>query len=184
MSQLTHNITAPTGPKEGNMYRQIISSVYLVALAGALVLVTPERAEAQRAIPTHEVAPPGSVPYSTNFSITVPSGSGANGFSPDPIPANKRLVIEFVSVSAIVQPTEAPLFSLQDGINGSSHSYVLALAFTASTGIGDEYRATQLVKLYQDGNGVNGPGATCARRQNSFSPMQCDITISGYLIDK
>jgi hypothetical protein len=164
------------------MNRQILSSL-LVIVASTFILMVPQRVDAQTTpTPVKEVSPPGSTPYATNFSISIVSGSGANGFSPNVVPARKRLVIEFVSIAVVLDPTESPLFSLQDSVKGISHSYVLALT-PVSQGA-SEWRTTQLVKLYHDGNGANGPGATCSRRQNSFSSMTCDITISGYLIDK
>ena len=165
------------------MYRQIIS---LITIATALLLSHAPEVEAQqvKVTPTREVAPPGTEAYSTLFTISVVSGSGTNGFSPDPIPANRRLVIEFVSVSVILQPGEDPRFTLDDSIGGVSHPFWLPLELVGSFSIGDQYRTTQLVKLYVDGNGVNGPGASCARDQNSFAPMECTVAISGYLIPR
>ena len=157
----------------------------LVAVAGVAVLLSPEHVQAApKPRLTQEVTPPGSEPYATTFSISVISGNGANGYSPDPVPVDRRLVIEFVSVRMIVQPSEKPLFALDDVINGISHAYLLPMTFAGSYGIGDEYRVTQTVKLYHDGNGANGPGAQCSRDQNSFAPMECTVTISGYLIPK
>ena len=165
------------------MYRQILSSV---TTATVLLLSHAPQVGAQQVkiTPTREVAPPGTEAYSTMFTISVVSGSGANGFSTDAIPANRRLVVEFVSVSMILQPGEKPLFTLDDSVGGASHPYWLPLAFVGSGSVGDQYRTTQLVKLYVDGNGVSGPGASCAREQNSFAPMQCTIAISGYLIPR
>ena len=165
------------------MYRQTLTSI---TTAAVLLLSHAPRVEAQQVkiTPTREVAPPGTEAYSTLFSISVVSGSGSNGFSTDPIPANRRLVIEFVSVSMILQPGEKPLFSLQDSVGGVSNPFWLPLAFVGSGSVGDQYRTTQLVKLYVDGNGVNGPGAFCSRDQNSFAAMQCTIVISGYLIPR
>jgi hypothetical protein len=166
------------------MYRYLVLSILMLA-GGASILMAPQCAHAQR-LPTQvtEVSPPGSTPYATTFFITLTSGSGANGFSPDAVPADKRLVIEFVSISVLLaDPSEGPpIFALQDSINGTHHNYLLDLKPVAS-GSG-EYRTTQMVKLYHDGNGVNGPGAQCSRRQNSWMRMECTITISGYLINK
>jgi hypothetical protein len=165
------------------MNRQIL---LLITTATVLLLSHAPRVEAQqvKTTPTREVAPPGTEAYSTIFSISVVSGNGSNGFSPDPIPANRRLVIEFVSVSMILQPGEKPLFTLDDSVGGASHPFWLPLEFVGSGSVGDQYRTTQLVKLYFDGNGVNGPGASCGREQNSFAPMQCTIAISGFLIPR
>jgi hypothetical protein len=165
------------------MSPQIVFAI-LVLMGGALGLMTPQQVHAQRApTPVTEVSPAGTTPYATTFFITLTSGSGANGYSPDAVPADKRLVIEFVSISVLLEPKEGPpIFALNDSINGVAHNYVLELK-PVSTG-SNEYRTTQLVKLYHDGNGANGPGAQCSRRQNSWNRMECTITISGYLINK
>lgn len=125
------------------------------------------------------------LPYATSFSINVSSGSGANAYSPDPVPANKRLIIEFVSVSFTVPPGEKPELFLNDSVNGFSRAYWIPLAMvdTANSGM-ETYRASQLVKLSHDGNGTSGPGAQIHRNVNSWGPMSSHITISGYLIDK
>lgn len=165
------------------MRRTIVSTISS-ALVGAFLLSSPAPAEAQRATPTREVAPPGSEPYSTLFSISVVSGNGSNGFSTDPVPADRTLVIEFVSIRAILQPTQTPLIALQDSINGAARPYLMPMTLHGPVSIGTEWRVTQLVKLYHEGNGVNGPGAQCAREQNAFAPMECTIVISGYLIPR
>lgn len=97
------------------------------------------------------------------------------------MPLNKRLVIEFVSVRVFSQAGETPQFGLQDSVNGAARVYMIPLTLG---GGGQGYTATQLVRLYNDGNGVNGPGAQCLRDQNSFTTQTCSISLSGYLIDK
>ena len=160
------------------MYRRILSATVLVA-ATATLFFAPQRVAAQT-----KQAVPGSEPYSTLFNITITSGNGTIANSPNPVPANRRLVIEFVSIRVIVTPGEQPRFALQDSVNGASIPYILPLALAATGSYGEEWRTTQLVKLYHDGNGVNGPGADCGREQNSFSQLTCSIAISGYMIAK
>ena len=125
------------------------------------------------------------IPYATNFAITVGQGNGSVGlFSPDPVPANKRLVIEFVSVTAIGQAGEKPSLFLNDLVSGAGRLYWIALAPDPAGGP-NVYRGSQLVKLYHDGDGASGPGASCGRNPSSFTTtMMCSVTISGYLIDK
>ena len=87
-------------------------------------------------------------------------------------------------VGVTLPPTEIPLFSLEDSVDSAVHPYVLPLTRVASFATFDDYVWAQQVKLYFDGNGANGPGAQCSRYANSFNTMTCNITISGYLIDK
>jgi hypothetical protein len=124
------------------------------------------------------------IPYATSFVLTV-NGSGVNGFSPDAVPATKRLVIEFVSVTVVAQPGEKPALYLNDLVNGGGRAYwvPLTLAEVGASGV-EVWRASQLVKLNHDGNGSNGPGGQCLRAVISGAPMTCQFTISGYLVDK
>lgn len=125
------------------------------------------------------------IPYATNFVINVSSNS-VNAFSPDAVPLNKRLVIEFVSVSVSAQSGDKAVVFLSDVVNGASRNYWIPLTLVDAAGPGgtEFYRATQLVKLYHDGNGVDGPGAFCGRYYITFAPVSCHFTISGYLVDK
>jgi hypothetical protein len=125
------------------------------------------------------------VPYATNFVLTVANGNGVNGFSPDAVPATKRLVIEFVSVTIVAQPGDKPSLYLNDLVNGAGRAYWLPLTLAEVGASGAEvWRASQLVKLNHDGNGANGPGGQCLRVVSSVVPMTCQFTISGYLVDK
>lgn len=125
------------------------------------------------------------LPYATSFVINVGSGNSVGALSPDAVPSNKRLVIEFVSVVVTAQPGEKPSLYLNDSVNGYGRAYwiPLTLAETAASGA-EVYRASQLVKLNHDGNGTHGPGAQCSRNVNSFAPLTCHLTLSGYLVDK
>ena len=167
------------------MYTRALSTL-LVAAAGVMALSSAGPVHAQvRPTPVREVSPAGSQPYSTLFSIHLTSGNSINGFSPDIVPANRILVIEFVQIRAILQPLEVPMISIDDSVNDASRPFLLPMTFHGTTNSGaQEYRVTQLVKIYHEGNGMNGPGATCGREQNTFNPMDCSFTISGYLIPK
>jgi hypothetical protein len=151
----------------------------LVMAAAAFAAMNPGTAEAQG-------RPAAVVPYSTSFDVNVASGTGTNGYSADAVPANKRLVIEFVSVVVTSQPGDKPSLHLQDSVNGFSRPYWIPLTLTDPAGVApvDVYRSTQLVKLYHDGNGANGPGAQCMRNSNGFTLTSCHVTVTGYLIDK
>ena len=126
------------------------------------------------------------IPYATTFAITVAAGRNVVGqFSPDPVPADKRLVIEFVSIAAFAQGGERPSVFLNDLVGGAGRLYWIALTQPDPVGDPNVWRTGQLLKLYHDGNGVNGPGASCGRGLSSTTTtLTCSYTISGYLVDK
>ena len=125
------------------------------------------------------------VPYATSFVINVGGGIGAGGTSPDVVPSTKRLVIEFVSLSVSANPGDQPAVFLNDSVNDVGHTYwiPLTLAYVANSGV-EVWRASQAVKLYHDSARTFGPSAQCMRNVNSFAPMSCHVTLSGYLVDK
>ena len=158
-----------------NPQHRLVSLLFLAA--SAFAAFSPGAAQAQGRAAR-------DLPYATNFLITVPSGSNVNGmFSPDVVPLNKRLIIEFVSVTVTAQNGDKPALFLSDLVNGAGRNYWIPLMLVDAGGT-DVYRASQLVKLNHDGNGANGPGAQCARYFNTYAPVTCSLTISGYLVDK
>jgi hypothetical protein len=151
---------------------------YLLLVVVAFAASSPGPAQAQGRGATRDI------PYATNFAINVNSGNGATATSPDAVPLNKRLVIEFVSVMVSSAAGEKPSFFLYDSVNGAGRFYWIPLTLTDPSSGAGVYRASELVRLSHDGNGVDGPGAACTRNANSFSAMTCSITLSGYLVDK
>lgn len=122
------------------------------------------------------------VPYTTYISVVVNNANAGFGVSPDVIPANKRLVIEYVSVSASgTQNGDVPSVWLQDLVAGASRTYWIPLAL--HPGPVGTYRGSQPVKLYVDGDGRSGPVANCGKSFLAGS-VSCSITLSGYLTDK
>ena len=158
--------------------RNRLLSFFLLALV-AVAASSPGSAEAQARGTTRDT------PYSTSFIINLTGGSGANAYSPDIVPSNKRLIIEFASVTVVAQPGDKPSLYLNDVVNGAAHAYWIPLTLSETGSSGTEvYRATQLVKLNHEGNGLGGPGAQCLRMVPSFTPLSCQVTLSGYLVDR
>jgi hypothetical protein len=162
------------------MQRKTITSTLTIAAFASLAAFQPAGVAAK---PPSNV--PGAEPYQTMVSLTVgDTMNGTNAFSGDPVAADRRLVIEFVSVSMLVPPGQKPQFFLIGSVNGAGMPYNLPLTFVGRTGSFDEYRATQQVRVYHDGNGSNGPGIMCSRDVTLQGPAPCSATISGYLIGK
>lgn len=162
------------------MQRKTITSTLMIAAFASIAALQPAGVAAK---PPSNV--PGAEPYQTMVSLTVGNGSnGTNAYSSDPVPADRRLVIEFVSVWMLVPPGQKPMLSLTGSVNGAGMPFILPLTFVGTTTYGDEYRATHQVRVYHDGNGSNGPGITCSRDAIFQGPASCSATISGYLIGK
>ena len=91
--------------------KALLFSVLLLTLGG-FAMWSPQSVQAQvRPIATRESAPAGREPYATTISIQFTNGNGTNGFSADPVPANKRLVIEFVPNEDRVSPPIPAMFA-------------------------------------------------------------------------
>lgn len=162
------------------MRRILMPSTSMIAAIAALIALQPTPAGAK---PPSNV--PGAEPYQTMVSQNLPSGSnGSNVWSVDPVPADRRLVIEFVSVRMFVPTGQKPLLSLMGVVNGAGMPFALPLTYVGTTVIGDEYRGTHQVRVYHDGNGTGGPGIDCLRDVRDQGPATCSAFISGYLIGK
>jgi hypothetical protein len=165
---------------EDGMQRKSITWTFMMATFASLAALQSAGVAAK---PPSNV--PGAEAYQTVVSVNVGNGSnGSDGYSSDPVPADRRLVVEFVSVWMLVPPNQKPMLSLIGTVNGAGMPYVLPLTLVGKTALGDEYRATQQVRVYHDGNGVNGPGIACFRDVIFQGPAPCTATISGYLIGK
>lgn len=169
------------------MCRRVIFSVCMLVAVGALAALRPEPVEAQmKPVLTRDVDAPGRHPYQTIISVFVPDFlNSVDTHAGAAIPANKTLVIEFVSVSVIVPTGEKPLFTVGGTVAGGSIPFRIPLTFAGPAFAGkDEYRATQLVRIYSDGDGVSGPDVACGHNILGVGFAECDGSISGYLIDK
>ncbi len=162
------------------MERNTMATTFTIAAFAALFALPPAAVAAR---PASNV--PGAEAYQTMVSLIVDSGvNGVGGNSSDPVSAERRLVIEFVSVMILVLPGQRPQVSLVGQVNGGSVTYAVPLTLVGTTAGFDEYRATHQVRLYHDGNGSVGPGIQCGRVGSVSGPATCTAAISGYLIAK
>lgn len=162
------------------MSRKHILPICVMALLGASILLQPWPVEAKQPSTV-----PGAEPYQTTMNGGIaPYSNGGGATSRVPIPADRRLVIEYVSVSVLVQAGQKPSLGVVGAVAGAAIPYLIPLALEASTLNGDVYRGTQLVRLYVDGDGLNGPQVQCVRDVAGPSQAYCDAAVSGYLIGK
>lgn len=163
------------------MLRNCTSSLSTIAAIALAIAMPVTQAVAK---PPSNV--PGAEPYQTYVAVSLEGGStGANAFSTDPVPADRRLVIEFVSVQTIVPAGQHASVDLIGVVAGAGMPFDLPLAFVGVTSpYGDEHRGTHQVRVYHDGNGANGPGIFCRRTAIFQGSVTCTARISGYLIGK
>ncbi len=150
------------------------------ALLGASMLLPSSPAEAR---------PPSAVPgeeaYQTSMNGSIGGYSnGGSVISHDPIPADRRLVIEFVSVTMIVQPGQKPSVYMYGSVMGTGLPYRIPLALDASGSYGEIYRGTQSLRLYVDGDGRYGPQMQCSVEVAVGTPVGCSANVSGYLVGR
>ena len=157
-----------------------LSSTLVIAAVAALAASQPAGAAAKS-----PSAVPGADAYQTAVTVVVNAGaSGSTGNSVDPVPADRRLVMEFVSVMALVPTGQKPRVELIGLVDGAGLPFAIPLTFVGQFVNGfDEYRSTQQVRVYHDGNGSNGPRIVCSRNLLT-GPATCNAWISGYLIGK
>ena len=129
---------------------------------------------------------PGAAPQQTYFVANVDNGSmGANRFGADRVPADRGLVIEFVSVHPILPAGRHPRIEVIGVVDGAVIPFDLPRAFVGTTPPhGDECRRTHPVRVCHDGNRVNGPGIFCRRNAVFRGSGSCAASISGYHIGK
>jgi hypothetical protein len=166
----------PAGSQGATMKPNYRISALLSAAALCLAFATgPAQAQGRAA---------RDIPYATSFGVNFSNSSGAFATSQDAVPSNKRLVIEYVSVTITAQPGDRPALYLNDSVNGAGHAYWIPLTLDPAANGAEIWRGSQLVKLNHDGDGTHGPAIQCNRSANAQTPMSCFATISGYLVDK
>lgn len=162
------------------MSRNLALSACMLAVVGALTSSIPADVAAKP--PSNA---PGAEPYQTFVIGTIDPGyNGGGGYSTDVIPADRRLVVEYVSVSATVQPGAKPSVAINGLVGGTGIGFLVPLSLESRTPVGDTYRGAQLLRVYVDGNGVNGLIIHCIRDIQGPSLASCEAAVSGYLIGK
>lgn len=105
------------------------------------------------------------------------AGSGASFI----VPANKRLVMEFVSAHCVAQPATETLSNLTVStlVNGVAVTHNLVPVFMGSTATAKIYAAAQQMRLYAD------PGTQVSASAGGFPIGQsgCLVGISGTMVD-
>ena len=167
------------------MHRQTIFTACTLIAVGTLIALNPGSVEAQKkSTPIEDVNRPGGEPYHASYQVALTgNSSGVSGPAPEVIPADKRLVVEFVSARVTVPLGQQGFVALNDGIAGAGYVYSIPVTAEEATPQFQTFVGNQLVRLYVDGNGFNGPTVQC-RRNSTAGTTYCDVSISGYLIDK
>jgi hypothetical protein len=135
----------------------------------------------RRCTPVCDIDHPARQPFQAAVEITLPDGTGGqNGFVT--VPAQKRLVIEYVSGEAFMPTGQKCVFSVITTIGGASTGarHYLDSDAMGKFGAPDYFRAGQVVRLYAD------PKTTVmlrADRDLAVGSATARMSISGHLID-
>jgi len=138
--------------------------------------------------PTVTFAPGASISNADNpaFQPFQATASGAIGNSAlvtlTTVPANKRLVIEYVSLSASVPTGQKVTGTVTTALQSGFATFAVTVAPQGSDGFKDYYAASQLVRIYAD------PGSDVSAECVRVPPLgtgtgTCSFAISGYFVD-
>jgi hypothetical protein len=167
----------------------------LAVLAAALVLASPDAAYApppfvqdvnvvNTPLPVEVTNTPAAEPVQ-HKCVCVISGGSATTTDTVTVPSGRRLVIEFVSVRALVpigQTPEVQIFTgtggLPSGTTSMGHSIALPVTPVPGGSV-DVYHASQPVRLYAD----PGSGVTIhVARFQTTGTATFEVTFSGHLV--
>lgn len=128
---------------------------------------------------------PGAEAYQTFVAVTVPSSlNGYDAFADPPVPADRRLIVEFVTARVLVPTGQKPLLEVKGVVSlGMTVGFTIPLTFAQTTVGWDEYHAAQAVRIYWDGDGQTGPIVGC-HRSGTGQAAHCSVSIAGYLIGR
>jgi len=159
-------------------------------LAILLLAIGAGPAAAQYSAPMRDVDNPDRAPYQESVSFTL-EPPFANGFALFPTPANKRYVVEYVSIRCTSQAAGdvfPQAFLIVRNPSTSSSSVVLTpLQFSGPAPIGGYVYSTSLqLKAYSDPDPTVGTGGT-AISLNVFhtaasARASCFATITGHTV--
>lgn len=152
-------------------------SAYVLAAVAAFAAMAPASVAAK---PPSDV--PGAEPY-LSMTILGPYHGSVGDWSAVPIPADRRLVIEYVGVRTTVPVGELPLVAVYGRTLATWAPIIVPLTLAHRGSFYDDYRGNERVRLYFEGDGLHGPNFTCSSTGGS-NLSYCDVTISGYLIGK
>ena len=125
---------------------------------------------------------PANQPLAATNGLTLPSGIASGSVTLTTVPAGKRLVIEYVALTANVPSGQILTLSVVTTVLNSSGStdFPLAVVSQGSDGFKNYFAVSQLVRLYADaGTDVT---ATCNRSATTIAGT-CTFAISGYFVD-
>ena len=165
-----------------------VLSVLAAAKRVAFAFLLPTLAFAQYSSPIRDVENPAHSPLRLIFTITVPDGatSGFNTFAAT-IPQGKRMVVEYIAVTCrIAAFLKTDVATLDITTFDSMSGFDSALPVTKSPTNGDgfnRYFASQLVRLYADGNPGPNMGGAVALTGPAPGHVDCTFVVSGHTVN-
>jgi hypothetical protein len=126
-------------------------------------------------VAVRDVQNPAFQPFQAEVRMVLQAGTGSAQGAIPPAPEGKRLVIEHVTVDALVPAGQRVLARIAAG-DDIAHALVLT-----SQGFG-HWVTSQPIRLYAPGGGV-GSGLAIIERSTSEGQVSVVFTISGHLVD-
>ena len=130
-------------------------------------------------IPVRDGDNPARQPFQKETDLYVTDGNeGASDFFN--VPANKRLVIEFVSSDSDVPNGQFPRIVLATSVGGLYDYHFIVATRLGAVGGSDEFFASQPTTIYAD----PGTNVIVGFTRNAFSGLaNCRVTVSGHFVD-
>ena len=161
-------------------YYYVIVAVGLLLLGGMMSFGPKKVLAAIGFTPVREVDNPVRNPYQQAFFVFMAAGESGMDVDLAPVPAGKRLVIEYVSIRARLASDQTLFMVLGTTAGGAGANHSIPVSQTFATFI-NSFRVVggETLRIYAD------PGTTpflSVDRNNTVGGMDGIVTVSGYYV--
>ena len=155
---------------------------------GVAAFLLPTLVFAQYSSPIRDVENPAHSPLRLIFTITVPdtATSGFNQFAAT-IPQGKRMVVEYVSITCRIEAffkVDVATLDITTFDSNSGFNSAIPVTKSPTNGFGvNRYFASQLVRLYADGNPGPNMGGAVGLTGPAPGNVDCTFVVSGHTVN-
>lgn len=160
----------------------LLAGMGIAALVGLLMLI-PHQTQAQYASPVQIIKNadnPAKMPYSFSRSGTIDSGAVGIGWSDTSVPAGERLVIDLVTVRALMFSGDVPYINYCGQATLGSPQFTFPLFAQPASGLG-VYTGTMQGPIYVE----PGTGFTILVQRDGTASVSTDsvtVAVSGHYV--